>query len=103
MNPAEIIKTLGIHHDRVIDKIADSLNHVLHHISVLQRCLNKQSKLLASQNPPSALHIFGEADITIQGLFININHFANKLGIPKDKIIANQEESETCFKKKRPR
>ena len=37
-------------------------------------------------------------DITIQGLFININHFANKLGIPKDKIIANQEESETCFK-----
>ena len=35
MNPAEIIKTLGIHHDRVINKIADSLNHVLHHVSVL--------------------------------------------------------------------
>ena len=99
LNPAEIIKTLGMHHDRVVNEIADSLNHILHHVSVLQRCLNKQSKLLTSQNPPAALHIFGEADITIQGLFSNINHFADKLGLPRNKIIANQEEPEKWFQK----
>ena len=99
MNTAEIIKTLGKHHDRVINEMADSLNHVLHHTSVLQRCLYKQSKLISSQNPPSALHIFGEAHVIILGLIVNIKHFANKLGVPQDKIIANPKELENCFNK----
>ena len=65
--------------------------------------LSEQTIEVACLSIPSAtLHIFEKPDITIKGLFSNINHFADKLGLPRNKIIANQEESENCLKK-RPR
>ena len=100
ISPAQIMTTLGIYHDRIMNEIDFELNHILHHLSVLQHALNKQSKLIASKNPPAALHIFGDTDITIKSLFRNINQFADKFGLPRIMLIAHQKEYERDVQKK---
>ena len=60
---AQMMTELGDYQNDVMKEFANSLNHVLHHASMIQRSLDRQSKLLIFENPTEALNVFEDADI----------------------------------------
>ena len=84
---AQMMNGLGSNQDAVMTQFEHSLNHLLHHASVIQTSLERQSKSLMSDNPPEALTVFSDVTIGITGLRHNITQFAQTFGLPTEKLI----------------